>query len=485
MPNSGFDRINASFNTSGKYGKRLTVNGKVMYSNEKTKNRPWLSDSPGSGVNSMYFVPNDLDIRDLIGDPNSPGAVPSLAMQQDMGITIRDGKSPGEEYWLSNDIYAQNPYWAAYHYKTSDTRDRIISSGQMRFNITDYLYVDGTVGIDWYARKWNRIVPQGTGYRRAGQLREGINTQREVNLQAMLGFNKVFGKIGVNAFVGGARMRANGESVEMQGEGFNTPFLEVASNATSKNYTYGYWAAGINSVFGSAEFSYNDYLFITATARQDWFSVLNPEVNGILYPSIGGSFVFTDAIKTIPSWLSFGKVRASWAQVGNAASVNAYSTNLLYSASSTHIGRGGGVVPLGDNTSTTTFPNPQLKPFTSTETEVGFDIRLFNNRVGLDFAYYSQNTTDDILYPGVSNASGFSNTAVNVGKLTNRGIEFLLSVTPVKRKDNLGCFAELCKEQEQCGEPSPWSDNHGRRRSTDIYSRYSAYCRPSLRHDRR
>ena len=434
MPNSGFDRINASFNTSGKYGKRLTVNGKVMYSNEKTKNRPWLSDGPGSGVNSMYFIPNDLDVRDLIGDPNSPGAVPSLALQDEMGITINDGKDPREEYWLSNDIYAQNPYWSAYHYQTSDKRDRIISSGQLRYNITDFLYIDGMVGIDWYARKWNRIVPQGTSYRRIGQLREGINTQREVNLQAMLGFNDTYGKIGINAFVGGARMRSTGESVEMQGEGFNTPFLEVPSNATTKNYGYGYWASGINSVFGSAEFSYDNYLFITATARQDWFSVLNPEVNGILYPSIGGSFVFTDAIKNIPGWLSFGKVRAAWAQVGNAASVGAYSTNLLYSAASTHISRNGGVVPLGDNTSTTNFPNPRLKPFTSTETEVGFDLRFFNNRLGIDFAYYNQNTTNDILYPGVSNASGFSSTSVNVGKLTNKGIEFLLSGTPIKGK---------------------------------------------------
>ena len=82
---------------------------------------------------------------------------------------------------------------------------------------------------------------------------------------------------------------------------------------------------GINSIFGSAEFSYNNYLFVTGTARKDWFSILNPEDNSIVYPSVGASFVFSDAL-TLPSWFSYGKVRASWAQVGNASSVNPYQT---------------------------------------------------------------------------------------------------------------------------------------------------------------
>ena len=90
---------------------------------------------------------------------------------------------------------------------------------------------------------------------------------------------------------------------------------------------------GINSIFGSLEVSYNNYLFLTGTARKDWFSTLNPKKNSIVYPSVGASFVLSDAL-TLPSWFSFAKVRASWAQAGNASSVNPYQTVLTYGAGS-------------------------------------------------------------------------------------------------------------------------------------------------------
>jgi len=120
-------------------------------------------------------------------------------------------------------------------------------------------------------------------------------------------------------------------------------------------------------------------------------------------------------------------VRASWAQVGNVSSVDPYETTLLYAAGLTHVGR-----PLGGFTSGTNYPNPDLKPFTSTELEFGLDIKFFNNRLGLDIAYYDQKTTDDILEAGISRASGFTTTSVNLGEITNKGVEFLLTGTPVK-----------------------------------------------------
>ena len=110
--------------------------------------------------------------------------------------------------------------------------------------------------------------------------------------------------------------------MQLNGTGFNTPFLASISNATQHDYSYGYGKRGINSLFGSVELSYRNYLFITGTARKDWFSVLDPENNSIVYPSIGGSFVFTDAFKALPKWLSYGKVRVAWAQVGNTESYN-------------------------------------------------------------------------------------------------------------------------------------------------------------------
>jgi outer membrane receptor protein involved in Fe transport len=128
---------------------------------------------------------------------------------------------------------------------------------------------------------------------------------------------------------------------------------------------------------------------------------LNPEKNAITYPSIGGSFVFTDAFKTLPKWLSYGKVRAAWAQVGNTESVGPYQTLLNYGANISHVGR-----PLGGFTSGNNLPNPNLVPFTSSEMEYGLEFRVVNNRLGLDITYYDQKTTNDILNASVLTGFG-------------------------------------------------------------------------------
>ena len=427
IPNSGFERINLSLSTNSKFGKKLSVNSKVLYSNEKVKNRPNVSDSPGNGILALYYTPGDVNVLDMIGDPNKPGAVPSIEMQQQKGIRVFDNKPPGEEFQVSNNLWTQNPYWAAYQQINSDVRDRVIASSELRYDITDFLYISGQAGMDWFTKRGTQLTPQGTGHNRGGSMNENEYRTREINLQYMLGFNKTFSKFGVNAFIGGNRMRRQNEYIAAEGSGFNTPLFPAITNAYARNFGYNYGKSGINSLFGSAEFSYNNYLFLTATARQDWFSVLNPKDNSILYPSVGASFVFSDAIQTLPAWLSFGKARISWAQVGNVSSVDPYETTLLYGAGSTHVGR-----PLGGFTSGGNFPNPNLKPFTSTEVEFGLDVRFFKNRLGLDITYYDQKTTDDILDANISRASGFTTTTVNLGEITNKGIEFLLTGTPIK-----------------------------------------------------
>jgi TonB-linked SusC/RagA family outer membrane protein len=432
FPNTGFDRKNVTLSTNSKVGKKITVNSKIMYANEQTKNRPRVSDSPGNGNLALFYVPGDVDVRDYYGDPNKPGAVPSIADQAARGITIFDKKAPGEEFQASNNLWQQNPYWAAYQYINSDTRDRVIASGDIRYNITDFLYLSGTAGMDWYTLKNTNLEPQGTGYNRNGAISEDERRAREINIQYLLGFDKSFGKIGVNAFFGGNQMRRTYERVGANGGGgFTIPFLAAVNNAAQRNFTYDFGKSGINSLFSSVELSYNDYLFITGTARKDWFSVLNPADNSIIYPSIGASFVFSDAFQ-LPTWMSLGKVRLGWAQVGNVSSVGPYSTNLTYSASASHVDRAGNPVPLGVYSSGDNLPNPNLKPFTSTESEFGLDVRFFNNRLGLDITYYDQKTTNDILNASVSQASGFRSSSVNLGQIGNKGIEFLLTGTPVK-----------------------------------------------------
>lgn len=441
VPNSGFDRQNVSLSTNGKFGQKLTFNAKVLYSHEYAKNRPRLSDSPGNAVLSSYYLPNNIDIRDYRGDPNKLGAIAPLESPwwQQQGISdpqaLYDfwGKKPGDEMQQRGpgDNWHQNPYWVAHQFTIDDTRDRLITSGQARYALTDFLYVSGQLGMDWFTRRGTTITPQGTGYDMNGGVNEAEERVREINMEAMLGFNKTFGRIGVNAFVGANRMRRSNENMNINGGGgFNVPYFHAINNAKQRTFGYGFSESGINSVFGSAEISYNNVLFVTGTVRNDWFSVLNPDYNSILYPSIGASFVFSDAFN-LPSALSFGKLRASWAQVGSTT-IGPYNTLLTYSMNGNpHVG-----YPMASFSSAMgqggSIPNFVLQPATSTEYEFGMDLRFVQNRLGLDFTYYNQRTTDDILNATISRASGFGSTIVNLGEMQNKGIEVLLTGTPVR-----------------------------------------------------
>lgn len=428
MPEAGFDRFNTSLSTNGKFGKNLSFNAKVLYSHESAQNRPFLSDSPNNAFQSIFRMPGDHNVLTYKGDPNKLGAIPAGT---DPALLSIWGKSVGEEFQQQDNPWGQNPYWVAHQVSVDDIRDRLIPSAQLRYNITDFLYVSARAGMDWYTRRDQQITPQGTGHQRGGSMNEGEDRVRELNLETIVGVDKAFGKINVNAFVGGNRMVRKSERISANGNGFNVPFNHFINNAVNRTFDYSINESGINSLFGSAEISYNDFLYLTGTIREDWFSVLNPEINNITYPSIGTSFVFTEAFGGSPAWLSFGKVRASWAQVGNVT-VNPYQTSNTYSLLGvTHLGR-----PLASFSTATnnngSIPNPNLLPLTSTELEFGTDLRFLENRLGLEVTYYHQKTTDDILNATISRASGFGTTLVNVGELENKGIEVLLNASPVQ-----------------------------------------------------
>lgn len=433
VPNAGFDRINMSLSTNGKFGKRLTFDAKVLYSNENTKNRPRVSDSPGNAFQSIFALPPNVNVEWGRGNPNRLG---TIAPGTDPALLSIWGFAENEEYLMTNNPWGQNPYFSTYQLSVDDVRDRIITSGSLKYDITDHLYISGRVGMDWFVRRFSSLNPQGTGYDRGGSISEGSRTVSEINMESMLGYRREFGKFGVNAFLGANRMRQKDETISANGQRFNVPFFHAINNSVVRNYGYGFSEWGINSVFGSAEVSYNNFLFVTATARQDWFSTLNPASNNILYPSIGGSFVFSDALTELPSWLSFGKIRSSWARVGSST-VGPYQTLNVYSLlGAPAVNFAGQNVPMATFATAQgnagTIPNPFLRPLLSTETELGFDVRFLKNRIGLDFTYYNQVSSEDQLNAQISRTSGFGSTLVNLGRMRNRGIEVLLTGTPIQ-----------------------------------------------------
>lgn len=444
VPNSGFDRTNVSIASNSKFGKRVTLVAKALYSNEYAKNRQLLSDSPGNSIQSIWRMPGNHNVLDYQGDPDKLGAIPA---DTDPALLSIWGKTVGEEFQQANNNWGQNPYWVSYQYRDNDRRDRLITSGQLRVDLTDWLYIQGRAGMDWYTRRDHGLVPQGTGYQRGGAIGDGEDRVREINLEYILGFDKSFGKFSVNAFFGGNKMHRESERISINGNGFSVPFFAAINNAAQRTWGYGFSEQGINSLFGSAEIGYGGFLYLTGTARNDWFSVLNPDYNSILYPSVGASFVFTDAFQNLPKWLSFGKVRASWAQVGNVT-IGPYSTSIIYSLKQSHLDYTlGSFAFAGGNNGN--IPNPLLQPLTSTELEFGVDLRFLNNRLGLDLTYYRQKTTDDILNASISWATGFGSTSVNLGELQNNGLEMLLTFKPITGAFNWDVSFNFAKNENK------------------------------------
>lgn len=408
IPNSGLNRKTLMLNANGKFKEKLTLSANVQYSVEKVDNRPNLSDSPNNLNYSVAILPGSIDVNDLRGTTDKIGA-----------------NASGNELQLSNNSFIQNPYWTAYQNQTKDQRDRLIASGKLRYNFTDWLYIDGQIGTDWYTSRRRDLVAYGTTSQFRGSLSETEIRQRETNAQFILGMNKKYGAFDVSAMVGGNTMRRSYESLGAQGRDFIVPYFHSLTNLSIVAPNFSQSETGINSFFGSAEVSYNDFLYLTMTGRNDWFSTLDPGNNSVFYPSAGLSMVFSEALE-MPSWIEFGKVRASWAQVGGGGNTP-YRTNLTYGLS----GQGHLNASLA-SIAQSQVPNTNLQPLLLTEFEVGVDMRFLKNRIGLDVALYSRKTEDDILDALISNATGFTGATLNVGEMTNKGIEILLTGTPVE-----------------------------------------------------
>ncbi|MGZ5134213.1 MAG: TonB-dependent receptor domain-containing protein, partial [Flavitalea sp.] len=193
-----------------------------------------------------------------------------------------------------------------------------------------------------------------------------------------------------------------------------------------KDPIYDFSQRGVNSLYGQAELSYKRVVYLNGTLRNDWFSTLSPANRSILYPSVSLSYVFSESLK-LPDWVTFGKLRAAYAEVGSDTDVPPYANILFYTINSNLLAN----QPVG-GPSGLTLPNPDLRPMRVGETEIGLELKLFKSRLGIDIAAYRKITTDQIVQAQISDASGFVDTRINSGKSENKGIELLLNIVPIE-----------------------------------------------------
>ncbi|WP_158557062.1 SusC/RagA family TonB-linked outer membrane protein [Mucilaginibacter conchicola] len=409
LPNSSMKQQGINYNAEYNITPKLTVNLNANYVFENVKNRPSFSDSPGNAIATVNTLGSTFDIRWLKDavDANGNEIVPN-----------------------QDNPYTNNPYFVTGYFQNKTARNRLTGGVTLRYKFTDYLSLQGQVTRDGYVLDRTEITPTGTAfmYGDNGFLTQIKTDYHELNYNFLLGFNKTYGDFKVHANVGGNSQENVNSTGGIYGAGpFQVPFFYSPSNIVDKPFNYAYYRYKVNSFFGSADLGYKSWLYLTVTGRNDWFSTLSPKSNRYFYPSVSGSFVFSDAFK-MPAWVSFGKLRASYANSSNGT--DPYQNLLTYRLEGYSING----QPIG-NINQTKIPNKDLRPIEISEKEIGLNMQFFDNRLGFDVAYYDKQTTNDILDVAVSSSSGYLSNVVNVGKLRNRGFEVLLTGSPIRTKD--------------------------------------------------
>ena len=413
LPFSKVDRNMFGLNVGSRLGDKVTVNANIKYNIENTNNRPRLSDAPGNANYSVLALPNNVDVT-----------------TQKPGIG-----SDKKELRTNSNTYVQNPYWSTEYFKNADERHRVIASSSIRWDIYKGVYLFGRAGTDQYTRKATAMEPWGTAYILLGSMSESERRFTQTDMDVMLGYDgNIVSNIAVKSLIGGSQNYVKRENISARGSQFILPSLKHVKNTLNQSTGYDFSERAINALYGSLELSYDESVYLTVTARNDWFSTLSSSSkskttpNNQFYYSANASILLSEMVK-MPEMIDLLKIRGGYSQIAGGAA-DPYILSLRYQI----YGQGHQGQPLGGIVGGT-IPNENLKPYTIGEFEVGFDIRLFQNRVGIDFAYYDKKTTNDIARVAASKASGYSGFMSNIGKITNKGYELLLNLRPIQMKD--------------------------------------------------
>lgn len=403
-PGMMLKKFATSLNAGAEIGDRFSTTGSVQYINNKGFNRNGTGYDNGNFMQQFVWFGRQVDISRL-KDPRKDA----------------DGNQIN---WNHN--YHDNPYWIQLESQNRDQRDRIIGAGALNFRPSPWLTATLRSGTDWYRdyRKLNQaygLVESPFG----GFSELGIFTQ-ETNTEGLLSATRGTGsRFTVTANFGGNLRQTQYKANSTNVDALVVPGIYNVGNAQNTPVTNAYEEnKKVNSLYGSANFGWNNYLFMEVTGRNDWSSTLPKGANSYFYPSVSGSFVFTDAFPALSGrFLQYGKLRASFAKVGNDASP--YQLQSTYTATTPFGGSPRYAVP-------NSLANAGLKPEETKAFEVGTELNFFNNRLGIDLVYYNKATTNQILAAQISPATGYTSKALNAGEISNKGIEALISATPIR-----------------------------------------------------
>ena len=412
VPSTAYEKTTFRFNGEQKYGP-LTLNANVAYSIANTDRTLTTAGLYGSGVGSMqelYNWPQTYDLKNYINPDGTQHRIyaGTLALESDV----------------------DNPYWIINRDKLTSKTNRFTGGIAGNYKITNWWDVTGRLGYDQYATNDYTFINPGSALSplyQNGRLSKDLFNYTYITTMVMSNFHKSFKDFDTHLMVGTTSESTEITSQNHWGYNFNTPgtysFNTIAT--TNKFYTDGTTRKRLVGVYGEVGVSYKDIVYLTATGRNDWSSTLPVENQSYFYPSVSGSFVFTQLLPR-NSILSFGKLRASWARVGKDA--NAYATNTYVNPPITI----NGYVGIGNQYYA---GNPTLIPEIQSSYELGGEFRFLNGRIGLDYTYYHSETKNQIGQPRLAQSGGFIFSTLNAGTVINKGMEIALTGKAVSQKN--------------------------------------------------
>lgn len=420
VPLTGYNKYTVRFNGEQKVG-LFTFSANVSYSEahtDKTLTSAGLYGSSGTGAVAAVYTWSPFD--DMKHYLNEDGSRYQM---------FGDRLDPWDE--------KDNPYWIINKNKIWDDNQRWTGSVKVKADVTKWWFLSYNIGLDMYTQvNSKRIAPGGAikDVWQKGMMSDNTMRFKYLSHNFMSNMNKQWGKFDVNLMLGASIEDTQIDRQSMLAYNFSVPNFFSYANATDNNKDFSHSSSQkrLAGVFGEVRASWNNTVFLTVTGRNDWTSTLPKENRSYFYPSVSGSVVFTEplvkaGILDNDSAITFGKIRASWAEVGKDTGV--YETSTALWPVGTYLG---GAIGVGNNWER---GNPYLKPEKTRSTELGIEMAFFKNRFRVDYAYYTNNSFNQILSPRGPQSTGYIFCSINAGNVYNKGMELQISGTPVETKE--------------------------------------------------
>ena len=425
-PQQGANRTQLAINAGVQVSPRLDIAGSIQYTESAGHNRPGIGNGSYSAIHIFNWFQRQVDGKRM------------ERANQPCGISGGDGDNNGVICWDPNagnltpnwnHNYHDNVYWLQQFRSNDDSRNRITGQVTGNYEINDWVNARVRLGTDWFEQLTKEVYPFYSQDTPEGGFVESSAFRQETNIEALITANRQLTSDFSLNVSGGANMRRNEFDLKEAGSRkLNVPDIYNVSNSASPPLLNNIvQLKEVNSLYGLVTLGFRNFAFLDVTARNDWSSTLPEDNRSYFYPSFSGSLVFTDAFNMVSDVLSFGKIRGSWAKVGNDA--DPYQLTSVYS----EVDKFGNIPGF---TTSNTIPNAGLRPEETRSWEIGADLRFWFDRASLDLTYYNSTTKDQILAVDVSESSGFTRQVLNAGEVQNKGIEALLTLDILREAEN-------------------------------------------------